>query len=221
MNDGKGLFSTFDAPCDNRQPPPGIKTLSTPLCRNPGGFRLSVFSHPAPAGPFLCIQEPVESREAVARRDELIAHLASLPAVPGALDQIVQHFGTDMVAEVTGRSRRIIRKGERLVVQNRSGSANLSETHAFMDDRIRASPPRSMPASSTTRTARATAWSGPVPCAETRTEQCEDPRPAMPGGESGGDAGDTTPGGIPWMSGMPQIGPPLIFMTGEALPTEQ
>ncbi|WP_140846780.1 strawberry notch-like NTP hydrolase domain-containing protein [Paracoccus sp. FO-3] len=81
--------------------------------------------------------QPVESREAVARRDELIAHLASLPAVPGALDQVVQHFGTDMVAEVTGRSRRIIRKGERLVVQNRSGSANLSETHAFMDDRKR------------------------------------------------------------------------------------
>jgi hypothetical protein len=36
-----------------------------------------------------------------------------LPPVPGALDQIVQRFGTDMVAEVTGRSRRIVRKGER------------------------------------------------------------------------------------------------------------
>jgi len=79
----------------------------------------------------------VESREAVARRDELIVHLASLPAVPGALDQVVQHFGTEMVAEVTGRARRIIRKGERLVVQNRSGSANLSEAQAFMDDQKR------------------------------------------------------------------------------------
>ena len=78
--------------------------------------------------------QPVESREAVARRDELIAHLASLPPVPGALDQIVQRFGTDMVAEVTGRSRRVIRKGERLIVENRAGSANLSETTAFMDD---------------------------------------------------------------------------------------
>ena len=81
--------------------------------------------------------QPVESREAVARRDELIAHLASLPAVPGALDQVVQHFGTDLVAEVTGRSRRIIRKGERLVVQSRTGAANLSETQAFMDDEKR------------------------------------------------------------------------------------
>ena len=78
--------------------------------------------------------QPVESREAVARRDRLIEKLASLPPVPGALDQIVQRFGTDMVAEVTGRSRRIVRKGDRLMVENRAGSANLAETAAFMDD---------------------------------------------------------------------------------------
>ncbi|MDP3196278.1 strawberry notch-like NTP hydrolase domain-containing protein [Tabrizicola sp.] len=82
--------------------------------------------------------QPVECREAVRRRDALIEHLASLPPVPGALDQVVQHFGTDMVAEVTGRSRRIVRMGEgpaaRLVVENRAGSANLAETSAFMDD---------------------------------------------------------------------------------------
>jgi len=81
--------------------------------------------------------QPVESREAVARRDELIARLASLPPVPGALDQIVQHFGTDIVAEVTGRSRRIVRKNDRLIVENRAGSANLAETQAFMDDQKR------------------------------------------------------------------------------------
>ena len=78
--------------------------------------------------------QPVESREAVARRNRLIEKLASLPPVPGALDQIVQRFGTDMVAEVTGRSRRIVRKGDRLLVENRAGSANLAETSAFMDD---------------------------------------------------------------------------------------
>ena len=85
--------------------------------------------------------QPVESREAVARRDEMIASLASLPPVPGALDQIIQHFGTDTVAEVTGRSRRIVRKRsvtiDRLVVENRAGSANLAETQAFMDDQKR------------------------------------------------------------------------------------
>jgi hypothetical protein len=78
--------------------------------------------------------QPVESREAVARRNELIERLASLPPVPGALDQIVQRFGTDLVAEVTGRSRRIVRKGERLVAESRAASANLAETAAFMDD---------------------------------------------------------------------------------------
>jgi len=86
--------------------------------------------------------QPVESREAVARRNALIEKLASLPPVPGALDQIVQHFGTDTVAEVTGRSRRIIRKTstggvDRLVVENRAAAANLAETQAFMDDQKR------------------------------------------------------------------------------------
>ena len=57
--------------------------------------------------------QPVLCREAVARRDRLIEKLASLPPVHGALDQIVQRFGTEMVAEVTGRSRRIVRKTAR------------------------------------------------------------------------------------------------------------
>ncbi len=83
--------------------------------------------------------QPVHSREAVARRDRLIERLASLTPVHGALDQIVQRFGADVVAEVTGRSRRIIRKTgsdgvDRLVVENRAPSANLAETQAFMDD---------------------------------------------------------------------------------------
>ncbi|MGE0231810.1 MAG: strawberry notch-like NTP hydrolase domain-containing protein [Flavobacteriaceae bacterium] len=83
--------------------------------------------------------QPVQCRDAVERRDRLIEKLGSLPPVHGALDQIVQRFGADMVAEVTGRSRRIIRKTgpdriDRLVVENRAGSANLAETQAFMDD---------------------------------------------------------------------------------------
>ena len=89
--------------------------------------------------------QPVESREAVARRDALIEHLAALPPVPGALDQIVQHFGTDVVAEVTGRARRIVRRrpadgaagSDRLVVEGRAASANLAEAAAFMDDQKR------------------------------------------------------------------------------------
>lgn len=83
--------------------------------------------------------QPVLCRDAVARRDRLIEKLASLSPVHGALDQIVQRFGTDVVAEVTGRSRRIVRKRgtngiDRMVVENRASSANLAETQAFMDD---------------------------------------------------------------------------------------
>ena len=88
--------------------------------------------------------QPIESRDAVRRRDNLIEHLASLPPVPGALDQIVQRFGTGMVAEVTGRSRRIVRNPGKArttqagvdhhVVESRAGSANLAEAQAFMDD---------------------------------------------------------------------------------------
>jgi predicted RNA methylase len=82
---------------------------------------------------------PVESRDAVERRTRMIEKLASLPPVPGALDQIVQRFGTDMVAEVTGRSRRIVARtrddgSTRFAVENRPAFANLGETQAFMDD---------------------------------------------------------------------------------------
>jgi predicted RNA methylase len=82
---------------------------------------------------------PVVNREAVRRRDAMIERLAALPPVPGALDQIVQHFGTDMVAEVTGRSRRVVPRRHdngsvRFAVENRPASAALHETDAFQND---------------------------------------------------------------------------------------
>ncbi|KAB2694586.1 methylase [Ochrobactrum sp. Kaboul] len=82
---------------------------------------------------------PVVCREAAANRDALLEHLGSLPAIPTALDQVVQHFGKDKVAEITGRSRRIVRRDDGsniacFAVESRPGSANLDETRAFMDD---------------------------------------------------------------------------------------
>ena len=54
-----------------------------------------------------------------------------------ALDQIVHRFGHEAVAEVTGRSRRVLKitdaRGERLALRSRPASANLAETAAFMD----------------------------------------------------------------------------------------
>ena len=82
---------------------------------------------------------PVVNREAVRRRDAMLEKLSALPPVPGALDQIVQHFGSEAVAEVTGRSRRIVpKKGSdgvtRFAVESRPTSAGLHETDAFMAD---------------------------------------------------------------------------------------
>ncbi|MDO5897026.1 strawberry notch-like NTP hydrolase domain-containing protein [Agrobacterium sp. Azo12] len=82
---------------------------------------------------------PVLCREAVARRDGLLERLGSLPGIPTALDQIVQTFGTTQVAEITGRTRRIVRRDDgsaidRFAVESRPGSANLDETRAFMAD---------------------------------------------------------------------------------------
>jgi hypothetical protein len=85
--------------------------------------------------------QPIQCRKAVEGRDHMIERLASLTPVQGALDQIVQRFGTDMVAEITGRSRRVVKTGlrglDRLVVEARAGSANLTDAQAFMDDEKR------------------------------------------------------------------------------------
>ena len=64
----------------------------------------------------------------------MIEHLASLAPVHGALDQILHRFGTDLVAEVTGRSHRIVKRDDRFCVETRPASANFAETAAFMDD---------------------------------------------------------------------------------------
>ncbi|MCY4549280.1 MAG: strawberry notch family protein, partial [Defluviicoccus sp.] len=72
---------------------------------------------------------PVLCQEAVAKREALIQKLGALPPVQSALDQIVHRFGHDAVAEITGRSRRVLRiedaKGERLALRSRPASANL------------------------------------------------------------------------------------------------
>jgi len=77
---------------------------------------------------------PVISAEAVAMRDTMIEQLCALPAVSTALDEIIAHFGVDEVAEVTGRTKRLIRQsnGEQKI-ESRSARTNLAETSAFMD----------------------------------------------------------------------------------------
>ena len=113
----------------------GYRSDLVPLSRFRQGAAITldegnVLSRPA----YDAAGNPVISREAVECRDRMIEHLASLPPVQGALDQILHRFGTDLVAEVTGRSRRIVKRDDRLCVETRPASANFAETAAFMDD---------------------------------------------------------------------------------------
>lgn len=81
--------------------------------------------------------QPLVCQEAMAQRDALVESLGALPPVQAALDQLIQHYGADKISEVTGRSRRIVRKddayGSRLCVESRPASSNRGETQAFMD----------------------------------------------------------------------------------------
>ena len=73
--------------------------------------------------------------EAAAMRDAMLEHLGALPAVPAALDQIIAAFGAHAVAEITGRSKRLVLDASgRQRLETRPASANLAEARAFMDD---------------------------------------------------------------------------------------
>ncbi|WP_374282694.1 strawberry notch-like NTP hydrolase domain-containing protein [Novosphingobium sp.] len=77
---------------------------------------------------------PVLCRSALAARDRMIEQLCALPPIATALDAIIERFGVDQVAEVTGRTRRlIVGRDGRQQLQSRSPRANVAETQAFME----------------------------------------------------------------------------------------
>ncbi len=82
---------------------------------------------------------PVHCQAALRMRDDLIEQLCALPPIGTALDTLLERFGAERVAEVTGRSRRLIVGADgRQKLENRTPRANLRETDAFMrgDKRI-------------------------------------------------------------------------------------
>ena len=77
---------------------------------------------------------PVHCREAEAARDTLVEQLCALPPIATALDAIIERFGVDAVAEVTGRTRRLVIGSDGAQrIERRSQRANLAEAQAFMD----------------------------------------------------------------------------------------
>ena len=87
--------------------------------------------------PLMVDGRPVVSQHALALREALVVKLACLPGVQGVLDAVIEAFGPDQVAEITGRSRRVVTRDGRRVVERRGASAAKSETDAFMAGRKR------------------------------------------------------------------------------------
>ena len=78
----------------------------------------------------------VQNAEAVAMKNQLLAELASLRLPGNPLDMILEHFGTEKVAEITGRSNRVVTGSEgRKEKQPRSHTARLAEIEDFQEGR--------------------------------------------------------------------------------------
>jgi predicted RNA methylase len=76
---------------------------------------------------------PVENANAVAMKNDLLRDLGALRLPGNPLDLIIDEFGVDNVAEVTGRGSRIVtRNGERKI-ENWTKTKGKADANAFMD----------------------------------------------------------------------------------------
>ena len=86
---------------------------------------------------------PVLNKQAVRMRDALIEDLNNISVPEGPLDMLILHFGADAVAEVSGRTNRVVNKvDERGNIKKThekrdSQKANVAEGKAFQDGKKR------------------------------------------------------------------------------------
>ena len=86
---------------------------------------------------------PVLNRQAVKMRDALIAQINEISIPEGPLDMLINHFGADQVAEITGRSSRVVNKEDengnirKELEKRNSTKANIAETRDFQDGKKR------------------------------------------------------------------------------------
>ena len=83
--------------------------------------------------------KPVMDPQAVAMKEKLLDEIGSLDvAARGPIDMILDHFGSEMVAEISGRSQRLV-KGEdgRLELEKRGKAAARADRDSFMDGKKR------------------------------------------------------------------------------------
>lgn len=77
--------------------------------------------------------DPIVNPEAVAQRDALLDRLARMQMPDAPLDMILDEFGHDAVAEITGRTQRVVREDGRRVIQRRSQKVRDAEVKEFAD----------------------------------------------------------------------------------------
>ena len=81
---------------------------------------------------------PVHNADAVRMKNEMLAKVAGLKVPEGVIDQLLLHFGPNVVAEVTGRKQRVVPHADG---SGRKTLAKWSDNHAakdiesFMDDK--------------------------------------------------------------------------------------
>jgi len=83
----------------------------------------------------------VVNPDALAMRDELLDKIGAIKVPDGPMEILFNEFGTDMVAEITGRTRRVVKtfndetgKWEKKS-ENRTKNDQMADENAFMDDR--------------------------------------------------------------------------------------
>lgn len=86
---------------------------------------------------------PVENKQAVRMREELLAKISEISIPEGPLDMIISHFGADNVAEITGRNSRVVDRTDengdvkKTLERRNSKSANIAEAKDFQDGKKR------------------------------------------------------------------------------------
>lgn len=85
---------------------------------------------------------PVLSKKAIRMRDQLVEDLQNMKVPDGPLEMLFDAFGVDNVAEVTGRTRRVVEKLDdsghmRRVVEKRSSKAGVADAQMFQDGKKR------------------------------------------------------------------------------------
>ena len=83
---------------------------------------------------------PVFDREAIALRDSLLETLQQIRVPENPLDSIINAFGTDAVAEITGRSRRFVQTRDddgnfKVIEEKRNKHSARADAEAFQNDK--------------------------------------------------------------------------------------